>query len=128
MIHEYFKAVAGVFAGTFAWLGNSVAQVAAPDSSWTLWLDRYGLPLVMLVIAMYVCSVLYKALRTSETSRMADKDAALEMYRQDFVSAQDTRNTMIAETRETKEALREFTETMKSRPCGIQPPRSNGNQ
>ena len=83
-----------------------------------MWLDRYGLPLVMLILALYVCSVLYKALRASETSRIADKETALGIYRADFVAAQDTRNAMIAETRETKEALREFTETMNSRPCG----------
>lgn len=119
MIHEYFKAVAGVFAGTFAWFGNSIAQVAAPDSSWTVWIDKYGLPLVMLAIALFVIKVLYNALRASETSRIADKETALGVYRADFVAAQDTRNAMIAETRETKEALREFTETMKSRPCGV---------
>lgn len=119
MIHEYFKAVAGVFAGTFAWFGNSIAQVAAPDSSWTVWIDKYGLPLVMLGIALFVIKVLYNALRASETSRIADKETALGVYRADFVAAQDTRNAMIAETRETKEALREFAETMKSRPCGM---------
>lgn len=125
MLPEYFRAVAGVFTGSVMWFFNSVAQVAAPDSSWTVWLDRYGLPLVMLVIALYVVYVLYKALRVSEGARITDKESALDLYRQDFVAAQDTRNAMIAETRETKEALREFTETMKSRPCGT--PKANGN-
>jgi len=119
---EYFKAVAGIFTGFVAYVGNSVAQIAAPDQSWSLWLDKYGLPMTFLGLSLYVVVVLYKALRESEKARISDKEASLTLYRQDFVAAQDTRNTMIAETRETKEALREFTETMRTRPCGLAKP------
>lgn len=116
---EYFKAVAGIFTGFLAYVGNSVAQIAAPDQSWSLWLDKYGLPMTFLGLSLYVVVVLYKALRESEKARISDKEASLTLYRQDFAAAQTTRNEMITETRETKEALREFAETMKTRPCGL---------
>lgn len=116
---EYLKAIAGTFTGFGAWFANSVAQIAAPDDSWTRWLDKYGLPTVMLAIALYVITVLYKAVRDSDKARITDKETTLNQYRSDFSAAQEARQALVDETRETKEALREFTQEMKTRPCGI---------
>lgn len=111
---EYFKAIGGVFAGVATYVSNSIAQIVAPDQSWSVWLDKYGIPTFMLGISLYVVVVLYKALRDSQNARIADKESMLTQYRADFTAAQTTRLEMVAESRETKEALREFTAEMRA--------------
>lgn len=91
ILNLYGKAENGLYAGVLSWLGNSVAQVIAPDQSWALWLDRYGLPLVMLVIALYVIRALYLALQKEQEKRIADKDESVKLWRADFIAAQEGR-------------------------------------
>lgn len=113
IINLYAKAIGGVVVGVVSWLGNSIAQVVAPDQSWTLWLDRYGLPLVMLAIALYVVKVLYSALRASETARIEDKEHTLSQYRADFQVAMEQRQLIAQKLDEQTSEFKTLNEKFK---------------
>jgi len=102
----YGKAAGGIAAGVASWFGNSIAQVVAPDQSWTLWLDRYGLPLVMLVLALYVIKILFAALRKEQSARLNDKDESLAQWKSDFIAAQEQRVLIAQKLDEQTQELR----------------------
>lgn len=118
ILHLYSKAIGGLSAAVLSWLGNSIAQVIAPDQSWTLWLDRYGLPLVMLVIALYVIRALYLALQKEQENRLADKESSLQQWRSDFIAAQEQREKIADKLDEQTTELKALKEKFQG--CSLQ--------
>jgi hypothetical protein len=118
ILHLYGKAIGGLSAAVLSWLGNSIAQVIAPDQSWTVWLDRYGLPLVMLVIALYVIRALYFALQKEQENRLADKEASLQQWRSDFIAAQEQREKIADKLDEQTAELKALKEKFQG--CSLQ--------
>jgi len=116
----YGKAAGGIAAGVASWFGNSIAQVVAPDQSWTLWLDRYGLPLVMLVLALYVIKILFAALRKEQSARLNDKDESLAQWKSDFIAAQEQRVLIAQKLDEQTQELRSLKNKFRGCPAAHQ--------
>jgi len=115
----YGKAAGGIAAGVASWFGNSIAQVVAPDQSWTLWLDRYGLPLVMLVLALYVIKILFAALRKEQSARLNDKDESLAQWKSDFIAAQEQRVLIAQKLDEQTQELRSLKNKFRGCPASL---------
>lgn len=115
----YGKAAGGIAAGVASWFGNSIAQVVAPDQSWTLWLDRYGLPLVMLVLALYVIKILFAALRKEQSARLNDKDESLAQWKSDFIAAQEQRVLIAKKLDEQTQELRHLKNKFRGCPASL---------
>lgn len=115
----YGKAAGGIAAGVASWFGNSIAQVVAPDQSWTLWLDRYGLPLVMLVLALYVIKILFAALRKEQSARLHDKDESLAQWKADFIAAQEQRVLIAQKLDEQTQELRSLKNKFRGCPASL---------
>lgn len=120
MIHELARATIGIAAAAGAWV---LEVVATSIDGVPGWISELGLPVAFLLAVIYALVSTNKALRASESGRLADRDEFMRRITDDATKSAESRERLRQATERQTAAFENLVHELQKRPCQI--PRAN---
>ena len=116
MITELTKSVTSIIIAAGAWVFDIVGSTVEGIPTW---ITELGLPVAFLVAVIYALVSTNKALRSSESGRLADRDEFLKRLTDDAVRATESRERLRQATERQTEAFENLVHELQKRPCQL---------
>lgn len=116
MTGELAKAMTGIVVAAGTWV---LDVVATSIEGVPAWVSELGLPVAFLVAVIYALISTNKALRSSESGRLADRDEFMKRLTEDAAKAAESRERLRTATERQTDAFESLVTELRKRPCQL---------